>query len=267
VAHPLDGVRAKLTRANRHAEELICEIAAWGERHPYGHTSEFDPDTSTYVFRYRIYEPPPPEWSVIIGDIVHNLASALDHLAWQLVILNCRTPIDRQTAFPIFGDKEKWESSKRLGGQWMMEGMSDFHKLALRWYQPYWSNDPEKPPLARLRQLWNFDKHRTLTPVLGKYAPDSTITLHAVHDVQLGTFTGSSSAPLGPVEDDAEFARVPVVPSGPYPTIHLQGEVALDILFGEGSGSVGERIDETLSAIYLYVDGVFQELASDFDRR
>ena len=99
--HPLDGVRAKLTRAQRHSLELDREIRAWFERHPYGHTGEFDRETSEYVFRYRIYETPPVVWSVVFGDIVHNLASALDHLAWQLVILNGREPIERQTAFPI----------------------------------------------------------------------------------------------------------------------------------------------------------------------
>jgi hypothetical protein len=264
VAHPLDGVRAKLTRANRHAEELGREITAWNDRYPYGHTSEFDPDTSTYVFRYRIFEPPPPSWSVIIGDIVHNLASALDHLAWQLVILNGCEPIERQTAFPIFKDETHWKSSERNGGQWMMEGMSEFHKLALGWYQPCRDDEPEEHALMRLRQLWNFDKHRTLTPVLGKYGPGATIKLHAVRDVQPGTFTGGSTIPIGPIEDNAKFARVPIIPSGPNPTIYLDGEVTVDILFGEGCGPAGERVDETLAAIYNYVSGVFQELASGF---
>ena len=146
----------------------------------------------------------------------------------------------------------------------MMEGMSEFHKLALGWYQPCRDDEPEEHALMRLRQLWNFDKHRTLTPVLGKYGPGATIKLHAVRDVQPGTFTGGSTIPIGPIEDNAEFARVPIIPSGPNPTIYLDGEVTVDILFGEGCGPAGERVDETLAAIYNYVSGVFQELASGF---
>ena len=42
-------------------------------------------------------------WGVLIGEILHNLRSALDHLIWQLVILETGAPpTTTKTAFPIF---------------------------------------------------------------------------------------------------------------------------------------------------------------------
>ncbi len=50
-----------------------------------------------------------PYFSVVVGDVIHNLRSALDHLAWQLVILDGGQPND-STQFPIY------ESATNAGG-------------------------------------------------------------------------------------------------------------------------------------------------------
>src|SRR5436190_1677453 len=111
--HPLDSCRLKLARAYEHSESLTNEVAALGKRHPYGLMGEFDANASEYVFMHRVYEPVPLRFSLILGDAVHNINSALDHLAWQLVRHNQREPIDGQTGFPIFDSRGKWEHQGR----------------------------------------------------------------------------------------------------------------------------------------------------------
>jgi hypothetical protein len=44
------------------------------------------------VFVHGEPVPAVEEWGPIIGDVVHNLRSALDHLVWQLTIANGHTP-------------------------------------------------------------------------------------------------------------------------------------------------------------------------------
>jgi hypothetical protein len=60
---------------------------------------EFNRQTSEYVIRGKVTKPT-GEIGVIAGDAVHNLRSALDHLAWQLALLNTAKPHPR-TQFPI----------------------------------------------------------------------------------------------------------------------------------------------------------------------
>ena len=61
--------------------------------------AESDPNTGDQVFKFRVRAPIPVDLSLVIGDAVHNLRSALDHLAWQLVLANGQTPTT-QTAYP-----------------------------------------------------------------------------------------------------------------------------------------------------------------------
>src|SRR5439155_21053237 len=98
-----DTAHAKGLRDPR-AEAFKSEIAAYKTREPYAVIGEYQldrPDGQHYVFRVRIFEEPDPRWGLIAGDFVHNIRSALDYLAWQLVILNGKRP-NSAVQFPIF---------------------------------------------------------------------------------------------------------------------------------------------------------------------
>jgi hypothetical protein len=47
-------------------------------------------------------------WGVQVGEIVHNLRSALDHSIWELVILTTGRPpaLPTKNQFPIFKSKD-----------------------------------------------------------------------------------------------------------------------------------------------------------------
>ncbi len=59
------------------------------------------------VVRARISQPIPHHLSLVIGDIVHNLRSAFDHLAYQAVIAGGDTPTTN-TEFPV-----SWDSADK----------------------------------------------------------------------------------------------------------------------------------------------------------
>jgi hypothetical protein len=58
----------------------------------------YDERSGEDLYRAQVLREPPPRISVVVGEIVHDLRSALDHLAWQLTLPAKRT---NHTGFPI----------------------------------------------------------------------------------------------------------------------------------------------------------------------
>jgi hypothetical protein len=97
---------------------------------------------------------------MLTGDAVHNLRSALDHLAWSLAGASA----DRHTEFPIFIDEAKFRDK----GRTKMRGMPSQAKKIIKSLQPYkrpHGLPEEKEPLWLLQSLDIEDKHRTLNLV------------------------------------------------------------------------------------------------------
>ena len=69
---------------------------------------------------------------LMAGDVIHNLRSALDHLAFNLVQVGGGIPTTK-TCFPIAETREKYESSK--AGK--VRGMTDAAKAAIDDLHPY----------------------------------------------------------------------------------------------------------------------------------
>lgn len=101
----LDGCRAKHERGVEYLNALETEVAEYlgGDPKPYRMWGDFDRERREYVLSGEIVEPiaEPLRWSVTLGDALHNLRSALDHLIWQLVILNTGKRGGRENLFPI----------------------------------------------------------------------------------------------------------------------------------------------------------------------
>jgi hypothetical protein len=91
-AHPLDGCRLKLDRAEEHLQTLKSEILAYLERKPYRMTTGRSPDYTEHSFYLEATELVPPRFSVLFGDVLQNARSALDHIAWQLASLEHVAP-------------------------------------------------------------------------------------------------------------------------------------------------------------------------------
>ncbi len=110
--------------------------------------------------------------ALIVGDCVHNIRSALDHLAYQLALLHKDGKVNSpySVQFPIANTAERFtiEAKKGLG-----EVMQEYQKV-IESYQPYhglagrpdsWSGSYTHQ-LSLLQELSNTDKHRLLNPVL-----------------------------------------------------------------------------------------------------
>lgn len=131
----LDDVRLKLSRAKAHAETLHNATATfhWLDANQAG--VKIDGKANELVVTASLRERPPREWSLLFGDFIHNLRSALDHLAIALVLHNKPSANTRRTAFPIFSrdpsrpnaaavDKQGWRNR--------VKNMSPAAKAAIR---------------------------------------------------------------------------------------------------------------------------------------
>src|SRR5690349_1920178 len=105
----LSEIRLKVERAIKHIDDLAAVCKAFINSTPYTLDRETEPKTGYYHFSVTNVQAPPPDVGLIAGDAIHNLRSALDHLACQLVLANGNVP-SRQTCFPIFDSESKYQT-------------------------------------------------------------------------------------------------------------------------------------------------------------
>ena len=96
----LTGVDLKIGRAYGHIEDLKTAVQDAFDRSRYHFTLDFDPNSKEHAYTAHNVPAIDPKWSLMVGDFLHNARSALDHLAWQLVILDGGTP-GEHTQFPV----------------------------------------------------------------------------------------------------------------------------------------------------------------------
>jgi hypothetical protein len=107
--------------------------------------------------QFEVDAQPPPRLGTIIGDIVHNLRSALDVAAWQLAIDHNEDAARKKhwrVQFPLAENPEAFKKHKAL------PFFSADARRALERLQPYHRSNEA---LGWLRELSNSDKHRVAT--------------------------------------------------------------------------------------------------------
>ncbi|HXQ39573.1 MAG TPA: hypothetical protein VN843_36580 [Anaerolineales bacterium] len=147
-------IRSKIERAKKHILDLEIARDRFIETEPYVIEPERDPQTGNHLFRVAKLQLPPPDLGLMAGDAAHNLRSALDHLAYKLVLVNKETP-NRNTGFPIFDDAARYVA----GSHGKIKLMSQSAQDAIKATEPY---------RGRNNLLWLInaidiaDKHHTL---------------------------------------------------------------------------------------------------------
>lgn len=180
----------------------------------YGRAIVLEPsaDGGTVVVRLGEVAELPDDFTAIVGDFFHNVRAALDHIAWQLVLLDGGVPT-RATAFPV-------RLRRPAGGVDIPPGVNATTLAALEKVQPYnWGDDPANfhlAPLAVLSHLNNVDKHRV--PLIGvtvlaggswSSSPEQEVTFHRSaerRDLRSGDVVGHFTVrPAGTPVHDAKL--------------------------------------------------------------
>lgn len=233
VASPsITGPLSKLARAASHLRTLKQEIPDFLNRHAHEFERAFEDDGTRHVVRLKINESPFVTWSLIVGDFAQNLRAALDHLVWQLVVLNGRKPKGR-TAFPILLTEPTTPASRK---KWRSQtlGISDEALAAIAAAQPYNDSEPERHPLAVLHHLARVDRHRLILvshTAIDDRRGDPEIQVGAIRDVEIA---GHAELTVNkPLLDGAVVLRVPIKVTGPDPDIQIGGKFPFEIAFGD----------------------------------
>jgi hypothetical protein len=227
----LDGVWAKLRRAEAQLDEFQAILTAYIKQYEYTFARDKQPREGGW-YHVRVVMPDPPlDYGVLVGEYIHNLRSSLDHTVWQLVILNGRRPRG-SNQFPVARSLAGWR--KALCRHQLL-GVSSQHAALIRRFQPFHRGDRAKyHPLATLTSLSNEDKHRIVHAAsLAVIAADLEITLKidppvAAHQIEV--FPGS-------VIDGADLFRFrswPLPGQDPMMDRHVNMEIKLPtrVLFG-----------------------------------
>jgi hypothetical protein len=152
-----ESIRAKLDRAAELRDSFHAESTRYLNSNPYGVLRKDNRKTKKCTFYVTRVPDVPPSLIAIVGDALHNLRSALDHLAWQIVIKAGNTPTTA-TAFPICNDIEHHKSVSPE----RMKGMSQAAIDAINDLKPYKGGGDPENLLWCLHRLDAIDKHRLL---------------------------------------------------------------------------------------------------------
>jgi hypothetical protein len=250
VKPELEGIWAKLDRALLHLHSVDEEVREFAKGKTHTLRGEYEPETSCYVFKIAIHQRPKTTTGVILGDFVHNLRSALDHLVWQLA--DAKGTAGSWTKFPLYDDPGKFTGQVTTPGLrgkvnplWGLEGTPPWQ--AIEALQPHHGGH-DNLLLGALHDLSNEDKHHVvLQAVTGVRAPDSIDDLQLTRNADAGEI-GEIILVVGkPLEDGTEVVRVHLKPSGPNPQVKMEGRLNLDIAFGRGT-ILGEYLPKMVEA-------------------
>jgi hypothetical protein len=163
---PLVGVKAKLDRAKQHLSDFDKVRARSRDTNKDMIRHKEKPDTEQRVY-YVAREPITTDFAVFVGDVIHNLRSALDHLAYAICIAGpggyaVAEREEKLIYFPVCdGDADAYRTL-RSRGVIVALGKSGIEKI-IDEVEPYRGGKGEV--LAQINSLSNTDKHRLLMTV------------------------------------------------------------------------------------------------------
>lgn len=241
VEATLAGCRAKHERGVEYLKALDTEVSEYlgADPRPYRMWGNFERDRREYVLRGEIIEPieDPMRWSLMLGDGLHNLRSALDHLIWQLVILNTGKEGGTGNLFPIATTGPRYWSISKNGRQSLrdraLKGVADKHRALTDGLQPYRAPQHGSMQLLRtLQALSNHDKHRLLNPVLCAIDAPGDDGVRFTWNEDAGSPVGAMARTFA-AEGEAEIMTIEFSCPGDDPYVGMDREPPVNIGFGE----------------------------------
>ena len=161
-------IELKFNQATKHVETLEKAIRSFLKDEPYAAERVINADGTQHVFNWERFTPPPDCFGLIAGDAVHNVRSALDHLAVALAEAGAKakgtTMSENEIArleFPITLSEDNFAYKLHRGSLRHVEPLA---KAFIESNQPYnlVPKDPAADTLNTIAVLDNTDKHRTL---------------------------------------------------------------------------------------------------------
>jgi hypothetical protein len=153
--------RARIAEASTQHGELMDVFMGWMESGGIGIRTIRHPRFAMYHWEVAVTTEPAKNLSLMAGQIVNNIRSALEYVAFQVYLAAGGEPDGKlagKVAFPIVNTASPWDSvvKKNVPGVWPQA--AELMKAA----QPFAQTGEEAKALPILRGLGGTDKHRNL---------------------------------------------------------------------------------------------------------
>jgi len=159
-------IRVKVERAKKHLKDFDLQAEAFRDAYTHVIGTKKDPQTQQAIRYFTKLPISKFEVLAVAGDVLQNLRSALDHLAFHLVEVGLRRPvgekIGKRIAFPIIEKASEYEGFKTR----KIKGARKATVKAIDALKPYKGGNHA---LWLLHYVNNVDKHRHLIKVGGDY--------------------------------------------------------------------------------------------------
>ena len=268
------GHRLKFNRAAAHFNEASELLSAYVNAKQYVIRRDDDP-VSGLTFWFTLDSEPPDNVALAIGDCIHNLRSALDHIVYELSCRTAKKDHVGDTAFPVYVDAKDWDEKDSKG---KLRNTSGLHKLRgipqaavdrIKELQPFNGLEPmywQRQRLLHVHRLDIADKHRSLNLAVAKVP-------------EMGVYYGYDGPPLdvsyvhqGRVTAGLEVPILRFAPSVD-PTTPVEPGIRLEVVFADPSplkrglpGKGDVPVDDwdvvaTVRGLIWGVDAVLQDIA------
>ncbi|WP_157366253.1 hypothetical protein [Arthrobacter sp. Soil763] len=153
----------KWSRANTHIAAMQSKFGEWHASAPVSVEAVLRDDRQGIDLVARVPRGiPKHEWSLDLGDALHNLRSAFDAVAWGMAHFNDAQPTrPKNVTFPICEDEKRWKEAVKA---WIGDIHPAFQER-LRIMQPFTYASGGLTVLSMLHDLDIQDKHREILTV------------------------------------------------------------------------------------------------------
>jgi hypothetical protein len=222
----------------------------WKDSEAYSIARQSDAEGSRYAFVVEVKKPPPLDrWSLIDGDCIHNLRSALDALIYALAVRDSGSnppPVERSLQFPITGSVGDFNRSLA-----MIRPLAPGTQTRIERAQPYNRWHPQLPPLlCLLNKFDNLDKHRLLNVVIANAAQGHLRFDYTGYELPSFKLFHHSGA----IESGAELAYVMFTP--PKPDVNCKYEATIVISIAHPAGPSGRTTGELIYILEVLIEEV-----------
>jgi hypothetical protein len=221
----MESVDAKMIRAHENIEGISRELNEWLstiKMNIHVMTSPVQPWPWLVVHANDYI--PPIRLSVLIGECVHNMRSAVDNLVCGLALTLKPTCKCHGLAFPLLKDQAEWSEKADKS----LKGVPPAAMEVIRNLQP-WIDTTAPNPLVILNKLSNLDKHRACNFTLA-YSRNVNLLIHC-NDGSVVTYSPDQPLYLG----DVHTVTLPIDKALVQPSARVQSSGTFVITFREES--------------------------------
>jgi hypothetical protein len=248
----LDGCIAKADRAEVQMQAFEFVWSMFRESNPYPSWVEVDEQTGWHHVWFDFSTPAPPSIPVIVGEFVHDLRSALDHLAWREAVERIGAAeaekLARKITFPLAKESAEFDTAQTRAY------VSKDAWTIMERHQPYKRGKGKGPKsLGLLHWFSRIDKHRTVQIASVLLLPQRGMPpdyLERRPRVPILDWNMLGPLPYRRLKGKTKVVSLRFDPAGPDPEVHVKGTPYLEIGFRDIPQPLwGIQLEESVQAV------------------